>query len=332
MVTVDRRVVLTEYVAVGDRIAVFGARADWAAPQVAVVDVDPAELALFVTANFDSYRSIRELAEMPELWHGYDRLVAPLTGWSDPGDVVCLVPYGALHSLPLHALRVDGRYLIERNPLVYVPSAAALRHSQSGRRPPVAGERRRAAVFGDSRQNLPYAESEALMLGELFGVEPRLGDAVTRKDVLAALAEVDIVHVAGHAGFDAADPLRSGVQLAGTDVLTAADVFGAAGLRASLVTLSGCETGVSHRQPGDELIGLTRAFLSARATSVLVSLWSVADDSTAYFMRRFYEHLLRAPDTWKADAFRTAVLDTMSVSGWDSIYHWAPFVLVGDWR
>ncbi|WP_165944288.1 CHAT domain-containing protein [Micromonospora sp. KC213] len=332
MIAANRRVVLLEYVSVADRIAVFGVRADWEQPQVVVLDVDRLDLSLFVAANFDSHRSVRDLADMPELWHAYDLLVQPLASWSDPGDIICLVPYGPLHSLPLHALRVGEAYLIERNPVTYVPSVSALQHSLTARPGAALEAPRRTAFFGDSQRNLPHAAAEAAMLGDLFGVEAYLGEKVTRQSVGQALATVDVVHIAGHARFDPVDPLESGLQLAGGDVLTASDIFGMPRVQASLVTLSGCETGVSHYQPGDELIGLTRAFLYARAASVLVSLWSVADDSTSFFMRRFYEHLMHTPGVAKVDALQAAILDTMEVPTWRSLHHWAPFVMVGDWR
>ncbi|MBT1098315.1 CHAT domain-containing protein [Streptomyces sp. Tu102] len=326
-----RRVVLLEYVRAAGQLAVFGVRADWDRPRTALLDVDHEELALFVSANLDSYHSVRDLAGMPELLHQYDEIVRPLAEWSEPGDVVCLIPHGALHRMPLHALRVGERYLIERNPVVYAPSVSVLRHSLTGRDRAVSEPSETMAVFGDSRQNLPDAAAEATMLGEQFGAEVRLGAAVTREHLRQALTQADVVHVAGHAAFDQRDPLRSGLELHGSDVLTAGEIFGMPRMRTSLVTLSGCETGLNLQQSGDELIGLTRAFLYARASSLLVSLWSVADDSTAFFMRRFYDHLLGSPGLAKADALRTAVLETMRAPGWGSLYHWAPFTLIGDW-
>ena len=49
-------------------------------------------------------------------------------------------------------------------------------------------------------------------------------------------------------------------------------------------------------------------------------------------MRRFYAHLLADPSVLKADALRQAMLDTMSQPEWGEFYHWASFVLIGDWR
>jgi CHAT domain-containing protein len=63
-----------------------------------------------------------------------------------------------------------------------------------------------------------------------------------------------------------------------------------------------------------------------------VSLWRVADDSTAQLMVRFYERLRGGDGMPKVDALRAATLQTKADRRWSSLYHWAPFVLVGDWE
>jgi CHAT domain-containing protein len=76
-------------------------------------------------------------------------------------------------------------------------------------------------------------------------------------------------------------------------------------LNASLVVLSGCETGLGKLSSGDELIGLTRAFIYAGTPSVVASLWKVDDRSTAQLMRGFYKNLMTMT---KVEALRQAQL------------------------
>lgn len=330
----ERRVVLAEYTAFGNAVVLFGLRADWAEPEITVVEADLAGLEVFAAANFSSHNDVLDLIELGlEEWYQYGGLVAPLGRWAAPGDIVCLVPHGPLHYLPLHALKVDGCSLIERNTVVYSPSASVLKHCLSTRSAESPGASRgTAVVFGDSQGDLPEARAEAIMLAELLGCRPVLGDQVTRENVLRGMAEAAVVHFAGHATFDRREALGSGLKLAAGEVLTAAEVFGLNALNSYLITLSGCETGAAQQHPGDELVGLTRAFLYARTASVLVSLWEVADESTAFLMRQFYSRLLADPGCFKADALRLAVLDTMAQPQWAAFYHWAPFTMVGDWR
>jgi len=127
-----------------------------------------------------------------------------------------------------------------------------------------------------------------------------------------------------------------------------------------LVVLSGCETGLGKLSTGDEIVGLTRAFIYAGTSSVVASLWKVDDASTASLMRGFYKNL---KTKFKAASLRQAQLDMISgkvsaqllahrgVGGVGKLidarssanptsplasvptshpYFWAPFILVGD--
>ena len=74
-------------------------------------------------------------------------------------------------------------------------------------------------------------------------------------------------------------------------LLQAWEIFEQVRLDAELVTLSACQSGLGTEVAGEGLIGLTRAFQYAGARSVLASLWSVSDLSTAELMARFYRAL-----------------------------------------
>jgi CHAT domain-containing protein len=97
-------------------------------------------------------------------------------------------------------------------------------------------------------------------------------------------------------------------------------------LKAEMVTLSACHTGVNKVFPGDELHGLVRGFLYAGTPSVVASLWAVSDLSTAELMREMYSQL-RAGATKRA-ALRQAQLVIKEAYGHP--YYWAPFVLMGN--
>jgi len=80
----------------------------------------------------------------------------------------------------------------------------------------------------------------------------------------------------------------------------------------------------------DEVVGLTRAFLSAGASSVLSSLWSVPSLATEQLMVSFYVHLQSGMS--KADALRAAQLYVTNISGYTEPWFWAPYQLIGRWR
>jgi CHAT domain-containing protein len=145
------------------------------------------------------------------------------------------------------------------------------------------------------------------------------------------------LHVATHAQADTIDPLHSSILLApatqpadGPDSLLAKDIYNLKLNNVSLVTLSACETGLGRIARGDEILGFTRAFFYAGATSLIVSMWPVADESSALTMRTFYSELADGHEA--IDAMRTAQLAVLHNQRFAHPFFWAPFDLMGGWR
>ncbi|MEV5408113.1 CHAT domain-containing protein [Thermopolyspora sp. NPDC052614] len=301
------RLVLAEYYVTDHETYVFGVTAEAPEPQVVKVEVTRAELReLAAEARATLSRERAGLAG-----HLADerlvRLLSPVIAWAEPGDVVYLVPHDALHLLPLHAVPVGGEPLIDRNPIVLVPSASVLRYCQAKRKL----RRRTALIVADppSERPLAFAREQALAVSEEFGGQEVLAAAqASREALLGRLTDPggvpDIIHFATHGLFDPEEPMRSGIELA-DGRLTAEDILGLR-LDVDLVTLAACETGVSERRPGDELIGLTRALLYAGAPSALVALWRVDELSTSMLFGKFYAELRGGAS--KAEALRRAQL------------------------
>ncbi|MBX9363926.1 CHAT domain-containing protein [Streptomyces sp. WAC04114] len=247
-------------------------------------------------------------------------LLAPVLRWSEPADIICLVPHGPLHQVPLGALDIDlgdGTVgpLITRNPVVYLPSASTLRHVRARTRPRKETRRARAIVVADTMTAAPvvHGRLQAADLAARFGACVLSGAEVTMERVLAALDEqgrMDLLHLACHGFFDSEEPLRSGVHLAGDDLLTAADILELR-LDADLVALAACDSGLGGHRPGDELIGLTRSLLYAGAASVLVTLWKVEEISTMLLLREFYARWEAGAS--KAESLRQAQLSVSAV-------------------
>jgi CHAT domain-containing protein/Tfp pilus assembly protein PilF len=102
-------------------------------------------------------------------------------------------------------------------------------------------------------------------------------------------------------------------------------------LRADLVTLSGCETGLGKEIRGEGLVGLTRGFMYAGAARIVVSLWKVDDEATAELMIAFYRGILKEGKR-PAEALRAAQTKMMEQEHWQSPHYWAAFVLQGEWK
>jgi len=135
-----------------------------------------------------------------------------------------------------------------------------------------------------------------------------------------------VLHIACHGQFRADSPYFSSLHLA-DGPLTLRDAA-ALPLQAALVTLSACETGLNRIAPGDELLGLVRGFLLAGAPSVMASLWTVDDASTAALMGGFYRRLAASPDAPAvAQALREAQVEVLATQAHP--YFWAAFSLHG---
>ena len=171
-------------------------------------------------------------------------------------------------------------------------------------------------------------EGESKNVAGLFSTKPYNAESATKDKVIETCTDKDVIHFSCHGYFDNADPLSSGVKLY-DDVLTAREIFDMR-LDTELVTLSACQTGLNERSPGDELVGLTRAFLYAGSPSVIVSLWSVDARSTQELMLEFYKLLKNGSD--KATALQEAQKRIMENEKYSHPYYWAPFILVGDWE
>jgi len=233
-----------------------------------------------------------------------------------------VVPHRALHYVPFHALYDGTDYVIERREVGYAPSASVLRYCHARPRQPLD----HAVLLGLADEQTPRVRDELAALAPLFPTATVLiDDQATVAALRTWAASADVLHLACHGQFRPDNPLFSSLQLA-DGWLTVRDTYNLE-LNCGLVTLSACETGLNAVAPGDELIGLARGFFSAGAPSLLVSLWTVDDESTAALMTSFYTRL-RAGDR-PAAALRHAQCELLHDH--PHPFFWSPFVLLGRW-
>jgi CHAT domain-containing protein len=310
----------------------------------------------------------------------YKTLIQPALPYVK-GKELLIIPHDVLHYLPFQALLAsDGQYLVEKYPINYLSSASLMQFTQEKRKAKgelsaVLAQGGKVLTFGnpdlkDPKKNLQYAGFEAKQIKSLCPQSTiYLEKEATEEKAKSLSPQNDIIHFASHAELNENDPLGSAILLAKSDKedgrLEVREIFGM-DLKASLVVLSACETGLGKLSSGDELVGLTRAFIYAGTPSVVASLWNVEDSSTAQLMASFYKNLKTMT---KVEALRQAQLQLIrgnvnsellarrgiggvgklgeaaqpkldsslssSVSNSTSVstshpYFWAPFILVGE--
>ena len=194
-----------------------------------------------------------------------------------------------------------------------------------------------------SMARLPFTRREADAIKSLVPAAYRkeeLDFAANLSNATSAdLSQYRIVHFATHGFLNSRHPELSGIVLSLVDekgqdqdgFLRAHEIYNLT-LPAELVVLSGCRTGLGKEIRGEGLIGLTRAFMHAGASRVLVSLWDVNDEATAELMTRFYDRLLGANKVSPAEALRAAQVSMAHDKRWSSPYFWAGFTLQGEPR
>jgi CHAT domain-containing protein len=242
-----------------------------------------------------------------------------------------VVPAAYLHYLPFQALPVDQKlWLIDRFTVSYLPSASTLRYLNIRLKPSrdlFVSALGNVAV--DGWAPLPGTLKE---LADIRRVAPQAQTiaekSFTHDALLKALEQHAEVHVATHGLVDEQAPLFSALltspapgQPARLSLYELTNVR----LRARLVVLSACETGLGKMLAGDEVAGLTRTLLQAGAETVVASLWKVSDESTALLMAGFHQR--RRAGEGSAQALRGAALAVREK--FSHPFYWAPFVLTG---
>ncbi len=285
-----------------------------------------------------------------------------------PDGVLQRIPFAALPDPSADDCLAPGvAQLIDRHVISYLPSASVLAELRRGdrarstaqgliavladpafqpRRSQTAGSRApdsRAPATSQSWERLPGTRAEA---EDILALLPRgqrsfvaLDFDATKEIVTGGdLADYRILHFATHGQTDDRFPELSHLALSRFDEhgqrldgdLRALEIHGLQ-LPAELVVLSACETALGRDVAGEGLVGLTRAFFSAGAARVMVSLWRVGDRNTRALMSAFYTQLLRhgvSPPV----ALREAQLALRRQETLASPYAWAGWVIQGEWR
>jgi len=288
----------------------------------------------------------------------------PLGNMVQPGMELIIVPDDLLHYFPFELLVTkDGggevSYLAEAHPVLYTSSSSLLQpQHRAGKMAPAAllafgnpdfgREPSRGIVDwirtilpatsvlrGARFKPLPFAEQEVKAIAENFAeaavfVEQEATELKFKENV----SNYGYIHLATHNLANDQQPMYSKIVLAQQEsqtedgFLQTYEVFDL-DLRADLVVLSGCSTGLGKLRHGEGLIGMSRAFLYAGANNVLVSLWPVKDESTAQLMTSFYANLKKGMT--KTRALQQAKMELIHARDWRSNpFYWGAFILRGD--
>lgn len=269
---------------------------------------------------------------------------AALSGLS-ANEIVGLPSAGVLSELRRSSeQRPAGRAIAIFADPVFEPNDSRLTSAKAAsiQRPTAIGKALRDFDLGNELPRLLNSRSEARDIASLFAA----GEVVTKLDFDANLdsatapdlSQYRIIHFATHGLLDTRRPESSSLVFSLFDregkprngFMKLQDVYDL-DLASDLVVLSACQTALGKDVRGEGLIGLTRGFMYAGASRVVASLWKVDDAATAEFMKRFYRGMVKEKLT-AAASLRKAQLEMKAIPRFRAPFHWAGFVLQGDWR
>jgi len=209
-----------------------------------------------------------------------------------------IIPDDELNYLPFETLKDAGnRFLVERFSIQYQYSTALLNEKKM--------------VFDDNRSLAlaPFAKDEFFSNSDSFSALPfsgkeiqnlkgkkLIGTEATRQAFMNNLSDQSIIHFATHAQADAEEADLSFIAFAPSNspennLLYAKEIYDLPLEKTGLVILSACETGSGYLHKGEGIMSLSRAFTYAGCPNIITSLWKADDESTAYIISRFYDHL-----------------------------------------
>ncbi|PYS99372.1 MAG: hypothetical protein DMF63_12205 [Acidobacteria bacterium] len=249
----------------------------------------------------------------------YEKLIEPIARSFGDRDLV-VIPSGVLNYVPFHALYDGATYLVKSRDVRYAPSVSVWLSLNSKR----SSSPGNSFLMAYADERIPLVNDE---VGKLANMLPKARTKVGKNATFAAFQkhapDADLIHLACHGQFRPDNPMFSSLHLADGWV-TVRDLY-AIRLKAKLVTLSACETGLSKVHAGEEILGLARGFLSAGARSIVLSLWTVNDEATSRLMQEFYTNLQRGTDVAASLRFAQKTF----VDRGEHPYFWSPFFVIG---
>jgi CHAT domain-containing protein len=278
----------------------------------------------------------------------YGLLILPILDQINPNQVICLIPSKVLFHLPFAALiSRDEKPLLADFNLIYAPSANVFLFCTENAQEKSLSPNETLLSFGnpafDHRvfdfPDLPTAEREAREITAFYDdAQTFPGREATKKAWLESVKDAEIIHFAGHYVVVPNSPLSSFLLLARngdepeSSILTNSELVGENLVRAKIIVLSACQTGVEDYSNGEGLIGLSRTFLAAGVPLIVASQWSVDSEATMELMKRFHFYRRQEKMT-TASALRSAQLEMFgdSTGRFREPYYWAAFAAYGGY-
>lgn len=269
----------------------------------------------------------------------FQELLQPALEGSKTAKPLLIIPDGLFSYLPFEALPTrfsesswqKTPFLIFSHPVMYAFSLFVLDSQQ--KLPGQAPENllQLAPIFENGERNLtPLLNSQQEAPGRFLCKSKHLEADVATFDAFAYDAGAyKILHLSTHAGVDSTGALPRIEFYDRTAWLP--DIY-ALPLRADLVVLSACQTGLGKLSEGEGVMSLSRAFTLAGAKGLVASQWTINESASATILKDMYGRLRQGQPKYLAlHEAKVAWLKNEEIQAFQkSPYYWAALVYVGD--
>lgn len=258
-----------------------------------------------------------------------------------------IIPDGQLNYIPFEALvshRLNNakgfhelQYLISQHEISYAFSCTAFYRQQylyqNKNNSQVIGF---APIYDHSMGLSPllHTQQEIKYLHHTFEGDYYIGNTATKVNFVQTKTKNGLVHLALHGQADnhASTLAKLFFSPIGQDssghILLAHEII-ACPIRADMITLSGCQTGIGTWRAGEGVISLARDFMKIGIPTVLTTLWQVNDHSSSQLMQNFYTKINQ---TNKSAALQHAKLKYLEEASAFKAhpYFWSGYILIGN--
>jgi len=260
-------------------------------------------------------------------------------------DIV-IIPSGRLGTLPFEALprgkqseleNFGKDFWVHRYSIVYEFSTTLLAQKTNKKNDSQAIFLCAPIQFPNNKDlnDLPGTEAEVNFIADLFQKNALLkksNEATETNVKLSALKDYRYIHFATHGIVDEQSPELSRIFLRESEKddgdLFSGEIYNLT-LNADMVALSACQTGLGKVSKGEGVIGLSRALVYAGARNIMVSYWSVSDESTSQMMTGFYKSVLQTNAPSYRKSLQQVKIKMIAEKKYGVPFYWAPFVLIG---
>ena len=321
------------------------------------IDVDSS-----LTIDLNRYSQLlskpdRDTKSFAKLSAKLGKLLLPGSDWLEQYNALIIVPDNFLTKLPFETLLVSDSeankyaelpYLLKTHTVTYAYSATLLNRQKQSIRDSSQGDVLAfAPVFDEDKLSAPdivrsdlkaltWTRFEVENIKKYFKTTSFLGEVATESKFREKVPHYSVVHVASHGLLSKEDPMYSRLVFSPNkqdslhdDLLYIQELFNLE-IPADMVVLSACNTGIGEVNPGEGMISLASGFFYAGARSLVMTLWTANDKSSAQVMDLFYEQLSISEP--KGKALRNAKLSYLRQADglFSHPYYWAHFVVNGN--